>query len=492
MTLHFPDGFIWGTATAAFQIEGAAAEDGRTPCIWDAHLHEHGYRGDDGDVAADHYHRWEEDLDLVARLGAQAYRFSASWSRVMPDGRTVNETGLDFYRRLVDGLLERGVAPALTMYHMDLPALFEGGWASRDTALRFSDYAQVLTEALGDRVPLWMTVNELYYESWLGYCEGAFPPGLRDRGLGVAALHHMLLAHGLGVDAVRRNVPNSEVGLVTGYAPTVPASAHPDDVAAAERTHVHSNGAVLDPVLRGAYPEDYRTHPMRAAALADVVREGDLATIGSRVDFVGLNYYFRRHIVASDRTGAPEIAATMDPMGDWLVLDHLHDIGVTEVRPKFEGRTMAGWKPEPEGMRQMLTEVTEQYGPVPIFVTENGLPLPDYVAPDGRVNDVERIAYTEQHLAAAHAALRAGARLRGYFHWSLMDNLEWTSGYGHRFGLVHVDYATQRRTPKASFDWYAGVVAGNRLPSPPDPSAGAPAARPHTQAPTPHARRDRQ
>ncbi len=472
MTLRFPEGFVWGTATAAFQIEGAAAEDGRAPSIWDGYLRERGYRGDDGDIAADHYHRWEGDLDLAASLGAPAYRFSASWSRVMPDGRTVNALGLDFYRRLVDGLLERGLTPALTMYHMDLPAVFEGGWASRETALRFADYAHTLTEELGDRVPMWMTVNELYYESWLGYCEGAFPPGHRDRDLAVAALHHMLLAHGLGVEAVRRNARGAEVGLVTGYAPTVPGSAHPDDVAAARRTHRHSNCAVLEPVLRGSYPEPYRTHPMRADALERVVRVGDLETIANPVDFIGLNYYFQRHIVASERTGAPEVAAAMDPLGDWLVLDHLHDIGVTEMRPKSDTRTMAGWKPEADGMRRMLTEVTDEYGQVPIFVTENGLPLPDYVGPDGRINDVERIAYTGEHLAAAHAAIQAGAWLRGYFHWSFMDNLEWTSGYGHRFGLVHVDYATQRRTPKASFDWYAGVAAANELPVPAVPVDG--------------------
>lgn len=467
--LQFPEGFVWGTATAAFQIEGAVSEDGRAPSIWDQYLREQGYRGDDGDIAADHYHRWPEDLDLAARLGAQAYRFSASWARVMPDGKNVNRAGIDFYSRIVDGLLERGLTPALTMYHMDLPARLEGGWSSRETALRFADYADALTLALGDRVPMWMTVNELYYESWLGYCEAAFPPGYRDRALAAAALHHMLLAHGLGVDAVRRNAPASQVGVVTGYASAVPGSDHPDDVAAARRTHQHSNAAVLSPILRGAYPDEYRTHPTRARDLDRVVQPGDLERISAPVDFVGLNYYFQRYVVATDRVTAPEVTESMDPGSDWLSLDHLTDIGVVEVRPKAEHRTMAGWKPEPIGIERMLTEVTSDYDRVPIFVTENGLPLPDYAGPDGRINDVERIAYVSEHLAAVHDAIEAGADVRGYFHWSLIDNLEWTSGYGHRFGLVYVDFASQQRTPKASYDWYAEVVARNGLPRPAEP-----------------------
>ncbi|WP_309131229.1 family 1 glycosylhydrolase [Brevibacterium sp.] len=465
MTLSFPPGFLWGTATAAYQIEGAAAAYGRSPSIWDDYLREHGTHGDTGDVACDHYHRWQHDLDLAARLGAGAYRFSASWSRVMPDGRTVNREGLDFYERLVDGLLDRGLTPALTMYHMDLPAHLDGGWSNRDTALRFADYAQVLTETLGDRVGMWMTVNELYYESWVGYAEGAFPPGHRDSAKAVAALHHMLLAHGLGVSAVREHSPAAEVGLVSGYAPVVPATDHPADVAAASTAHTHSIDVVLGPVLQGRYPQEYAEHPARAEALAATVVDGDLDLIGAEVDFIGLNYYFRRHVVAADRVTDPEVVAVADPPGDFLNLTHLKEIGAAEVRPRSRHRTMADWTPEPEGIAQMLTDVTADYGPVPIHITENGLPLPDYAGTDGAVRDPERITYLRDHLAGIHTAIAGGADVRGYFVWSLLDNLEWTSGFGHRFGLVHVDYATLTRTPKASFDWYAQVVADNAVPT---------------------------
>lgn len=465
MTLHFPQGFVWGTATAAYQVEGAADEAGRSPSIWDAYLQQNGHRGDNGDVAADHYHLWRSDLDLLSELGAGAYRFSASWSRVMPDGRTVNREGLDFYRHLVDGLLERGISPALTMYHMDLPHHFQaaGGWSSRETALRFADYAEVLVGAFGDSVPMWMTVNELYYESWMGYCEGSFPPGWRDSDRAVAALHHMLLAHGFGVEAVRSLAPNSQVGLVTGYAPVVAATDDPLDVEAARATHIHANSAVLDPVLRGSYPEEYATHPSRKTALEQVVHEGDLAKIGQSVDFIGLNYYFQRHVAAIERIDAPDLIAAVDAPSEWLRLRHLGDFGATEVRPKSDSRTMAGWAPDPDGIARMLLDVTEQYGPIPLYVTENGLPLPDYADPSGDINDIERIEFIRDHLTAVHRACAAGADVRGYFAWSLMDNLEWTSGFGYRFGLTFIDYATQRRTPKASFRWYSRVAAENGL-----------------------------
>lgn len=466
MSLHFPPGFRWGTATAAYQIEGAAAEDGRTPSIWDAFLREHGTHGDTGDIAADHYHRWREDFDLAARLGAGVYRFSASWSRIVPDGKTVNRRGLDFYRRLVDGLHERELTPALTAYHMDLPAHLDGGWSNRDTALRFAEYAHVLTEALGDLVPIWMTVNELYYESWAGYAEGTFPPGYRDSAKAVAALHHMLLAHGLGVNAVRENAPGAEVGLVSGYAPVVAATPHPDDREAARLAHVHTIDVVLDPVLRSRYPEEYRKHPARMAALEATVHDGDLDMIGAPVDFIGLNYYFQRHVVAAQRADDPDVVAAVDPPGDFLNLTRLTEIGAAEVRPRSRNRTMAGWPPEPAGITRMLTDVTADYGPIPILVTENGLPLADYADPDGAVDDPERISYLSEHLGAVHEAITAGADVRGYFVWSLLDNLEWSSGFGHRFGLVHIDYATQTRTPKASFGWYSQIVSTNALPSP--------------------------
>lgn len=467
MTAPFPDGFLWGTATAAYQIEGAATEGGRSPSIWDVYLREHGYRSDTGDIAADHLHRVDEDLDLIAKLGAPAYRFSVSWSRVMPDGRSRSQEGIDFYRRLVDGLREREITPALTMYHMDLPAHLEqdGGWASRNTVGRFADYADMLTDTLGDAVPLWMTVNELYYESWLGYCEGAFPPALRSSDHAVAALHHMLLAHGAGVEAVRRNAPSAQVGLVTGYAPVLAATEHPADVQVAAVVAEHTIDAVLDPVLVGSYPTGYATHPARRDALQQVLRDGDLTEISRPVDFIGLNYYFQRHVVASEREALPEVQLVVDPTSDWLRLTHLRDLGATEVQPRGTARTMVGHQSEPQGMERMLLDVTARYRDVSILITENGLPLPDYAGPDGEIRDIERIEYLTQHVEAMERAIAAGARVNGYFVWSLLDNLEWNIGFGHRLGLVYVDYATQTRTPKSSYHWYAQLVRANRLPS---------------------------
>jgi beta-glucosidase len=467
--LRFPPGFVWGTATAAYQIEGAATTDGRAPSIWDEYLKTHGYRGDTGEVAANHYRYWESDLDLLAKLGAPNYRFSVSWSRVMPDGRTTNQRGLDFYRRLIDGLLSRGIEPSLTMYHMDLPAVFAGigGWASRETAQRFADFAHTLVTEFGGLVSRWMTVNEPYYESWMGYGEGAFPPGLKEPSRAVAALHHMLLAHGWAVGLVRELAPGSAVGPVLGYAPTMAATDHRDDRWAAKTAHIHVNGAVLDPILRGAYPVDYAEHPRRVDAIRAVVHDGDMDAISQRPDFIGLNYYFPRYVAAAGRVGHADVAAVMDPPSDWLHLTHLADVGVCELRPKRPWRTLAGWAPEPEGLTQALLEVTDAYGDIPLLVTENGLPLADYVDPSGRVNDIERSLYLQEHLTAVHQALELGCPVEGYFVWSALDNLEWTAGFQHRFGLIFVDFATGRRTPKASFDWFADVVRTNSLPHPP-------------------------
>ncbi|WGD38180.1 family 1 glycosylhydrolase [Lysinibacter sp. HNR] len=464
-TLSFPEGFVWGAATAAYQIEGAAHSDGRSPSIWDSYLAARGYRGDTGDIAADHYHRLDQDLDLLADLGVSSYRFSVSWSRVIPDNNRINQTGLDFYRRLVDGLHTRNITPALTMYHMDLPERFSaaGGWSSRETALRFADYADLLTREFGDSVPFWMTVNELYYESWMGYCEGTFPPGHRSARMGAQALHHMLLAHGHGVAAVRKNTKTASVGLVTGYAPTEPATEHPDDIAAAHTVHTHANGSVLSPVLRGTYPNEYAHHPSRYEALNEVILPGDLATIGTPVDFIGINYYFKRHIASLSRINNTDLVRQVDPPGEWLRLRHLQDIGATEVRPKSETRTMAGWTPDASGLTDSLLQITREYGEINLFVTENGLPLPDYVNPNGKINDIERVIFIREHLVAVHEAIREGAQVKGYFAWSLMDNLEWTAGFGHRFGLIFVDFATQKRIPKTSFSWYRQVSTSNNL-----------------------------
>jgi len=468
VSLRFPPHFIWGAGTAAYQVEGAARTDGRAPSIWDEYLRTLGYRGDNGDIAADHYHRAEEDLDSLADLGASHYRFSVSWSRVMPDGRQVNQKGLDFYRRLVDGLHRRGVKPALTLYHMDLPARLatRGGWADRDVALRFGEYVQVVAQALGSDVDLWMTVNEPYYEAWFGYCEGSFPPGYRDTGMAAAALHHLLLAHGQAVRIVHAEVPGAQVGPVLGYAPAVPGTEHPDDRRAATIADQFVNRALLDPIMLGRYPTSYAEEPRRAQSLRRVVRDGDLEVISTPVDFLGINYYFPRVVVAPHRLEDVEVLRAVDTDLAFFGLRHLADVGAAEVRHKSEWTTLAGWAPYPEGMTKALLEVAARYGDTPIIITENGLPLADYVDPDGAVNDVERIHFLDDHLRATRRAMDLGADVRGFFVWSLLDNLEWTAGFQHRFGLTYVDFGTQRRIRKASFHWFKDVIAGTRSPRP--------------------------
>lgn len=419
-----------------------------------------------GDVSADHLHRVDEDLDLIAKLGAGAYRFSVSWSRVMPDGRSPSQEGMDFYRRLVDGLRDREIVPALTMYHMDLPAHLQqdGGWASRDTVGRFADYAEMLTDALGDAVPIWMTVNELYYESWMGYCEGAFPPRVAESG----PRRRGTPPHVAGPRRRRRRRPAECSGCAGRAGHRLRSSARSDRAPGGRRggrgVAEHTIDVVLDPVLVGCYPKGYATHPARQDALEKVVRDGDLSAISRPVDFVGLNYYFQRHVIAREREALPEVRLVVDPPSDRLRLTHLHDLDATEVRPRGEPQTMVGHQSEPQGMERMLLDVSTRYRDVSILITENGLPLPDYAGPDGEIRDIERIEYLSQHVEAMERAIAAGARVSGYFAWSLLDNLEWSSGFGHRFGLVYVDYATQTRTPKSSYHWYSQLVRANRLP----------------------------
>lgn len=460
-----PPGFEFGTATAAYQIEGAVDVDGRGPCVWDGFLETRGHRGDHGRIAADHYHRWAEDVALLRDLGAHSYRLSASWSRVLPDGLTPNSAGLGFYDRLVDALLAGGVTPALTLYHMDLPAAVQvrGGWAHRETAERFGEYAQLLANRLGDRVKRWFTVNEPLYEAWLGYYEGAFPPAVVDADQAVAALHHLLLAHGLGYQALKERCGDFEVGPAIGFAPTKPATDHPGDAHLADLVAAHTNWASLDPIVLGTYPDAFRNHPMRASALDKVVRDGDLETIAG-TDFLGINYYFPRTVLGLERASDTAVVAQygMQDPSNVAQLAHLRQLGAVDVRPQADAHRIAGWAPYPAGLTESIVQLTERYGAVPILVTENGLPLVDYTNPEGVVVDQERIDFIGDHLSAIAEAVERGADVRAYYHWSLIDNLEWLNGYEHRFGLVHVDFATQRRTPKKSFHWYAQVIRESR------------------------------
>ncbi|MFV6030451.1 GH1 family beta-glucosidase [Streptomyces sp. NPDC056264] len=443
----FPPDFSWGTATSAYQIEGAVAEDGRAPSIWDTFSRVPGAidNGDHGDTACDHYHRWPEDVALMKGLGADAYRLSVAWPRVLPGGDgPVNAPGLDFYDRLVDGLLDAGITPSVTLYHWDLPQALQdrvtdsrGGWTERATAEHLAAYASVVAERLGDRVTQWATLNEPLCSGWIGHLEGRMAPGLTDLTAAVRASYHLLLAHGLATQAVRAAAPGAQVGLVTNHSTVAPASTRPEDIAAAARADGHTNRWWLDPVYGRGFPADMRE--LYGVELPE--RPGDLETIAAPLDWHGLNYYFPV-TVADDPTGPAPYAR--------------------EVRLPDVPRTGMDWQIDAGGLEAFLLRLTEDYGVRKLYVTENGSAFPDTVGPDGAVHDPERTRYLEQHLAACASALRKGAPLAGYYAWSLLDNFEWAYGYDKRFGLVHVDYATQRRTVKTSGRRYADIVRAHR------------------------------
>ncbi|GGO65256.1 GH1 family beta-glucosidase [Nonomuraea cavernae] len=433
--------FLWGTATAAYQIEGAVAEDGRGVSIWDTFAHEPGRvrDGHTGDVACDHYHRWREDLGLLTDLGVNAYRFSIAWPRIQPDGAGApNPAGLGFYERLVDGLLAAGITPVPTLFHWDLPQALEdrGGWLDRDTAERFSEYAGVVAERLADRVPMWITLNEPFVHMAFGYGMGVHAPG---RALLLDALpvaHHQLLGHGLAVQALRA-AGAGQVLITNNCTPVWPASDSEEDLAAAAAYDALHNRLFNDPVLLGSYPD------LSAYGTEVEVRDGDLATISAPLDGLGVNYYNPTRIAA--------------PTGDGLPFS---DVGVTGYPT-----TAFGWPVVPDGLRELLTGLRQRYGTAlpPVYVTENGCSQPDELTPAG-VDDQARIAYLDGHIDAVERARREGVDVRGYFVWSLLDNFEWAEGYHQRFGLVHVDFATQRRTPKASYHWLRRRLAGGDRP----------------------------
>lgn len=442
--MSWPEGFRFGVATAAFQIEGATSADGRGESIWDVFCRRPGavVGGETGDVACDHYHRWEADLDLMASLGVESYRFSVAWPRILPSGRgPVNPRGLDFYRRLTTGMLERGIEPIATLYHWDLPQRLQdaGGWEARDTALRFAEYAAVVAEALGDQVTQWITQNEPWCTSLLGYQVGRKAPGITDWRAGVAASHHVLLAHGLAVPAIRAVAPGAEVGIALNLAPVHPATDTPADRAAAARQDGYLNRWFLDPVLTGAYPEDMCALYERHAGPLDVVQDGDLATIAVPIDFLGVNYYNPMRVRASDA----------DPV---LGLEHVEPTGWT---------TAMGWEVDADGLVQVLRRLRTEYAVPPIQITENGAAFDDVVIA-GVVDDAERTEYLMRHLDALQSAIGEGSDVRRYCVWSFLDNFEWEDGYDKRFGIVHVDYATQQRTVKRSGLWYRDLIARSR------------------------------
>jgi beta-glucosidase len=456
MPLRIPEDFVLGAATAAYQIEGAAHEDGRTPSIWDTFSHTPGrtWNGDTGDVAADHYHRLDADLDLMARLGLEAYRFSISWPRVQPGGRgDLNAKGIGFYARLVDGLLARGIRPVATLYHWDLPQELEdaGGWPHRDTAERFAEYASRTVEVLGDRVAMWTTLNEPWCSAFLGYGSGSHAPGRTNGASALAAMHHLNLAHGLAVPEIRRAARNApEVSATLNFHVVRQLDDDADD--AVRRIDALANRSFTDPILRGAYPQDL-IEDTHGVTRWEFVRDGDLAAISAPIDVLGVNYYSTVTVKEWDgrspRSGADgHKSANGSP---WPGSENVEFL--TQPGPA----TDMGWNIAPDALEHLLLRLAAEYPEQPLLVTENGAAFRDELV-DGRVDDPERRDYIERHLAATIRAREAGADVRGYFVWSLLDNFEWGYGYSKRFGIVRVDYDSQERTVKSSGHRYAQLI----------------------------------
>ncbi|GIH28018.1 beta-glucosidase [Acrocarpospora phusangensis] len=429
--LRFPSEFVWGASTSAYQIEGATKEDGRGVSIWDTFAATPGKvrNGDTGDPGADHYHRYAQDLDLMRELGLRSYRFSVAWPRIQPNGSgKPNQKGLDFYRRLVDGLVDRGIRPMVTLFHWDLPQALQdaGGWESRDTALRFAEYAEIVFGALHTRD--WLTINEPKTVVDCGYRQGVHAPGIADWDRALVACHHLLLAHGLASRLLHERHPGRRIGPALNLHPTYPAEDTQACRDAAERQDVIENRLYLDPIFKGYYPEE--TLP----ADRSHIREGDLAVISEPIDLLAVQYY------------TPVF------------------VGPDQLRVIKHTTRQAGWLEDyPDGFHDILTRVHRDYPAVPLVITENGLATDDEPGPDGRVADEDRVSYLRGHLAAMHRAMKAGVPVEGYHVWSLMDNYEWAEGYAQRFGIVHVDFESQKRTPKDSAIWYRDLIRTGEL-----------------------------
>jgi len=457
--MSFPDGFIWGAATAAYQIEGGATADGKGQSIWDTFSRVPGnvVGGDTGDIACDAYHRYADDVELMSSMGLNAYRFSISWPRVQPGGRgPLNSKGVDYYKALLDRLADRGIAGAATLYHWDLPQELQdaGGWPTRDVAYRFADYAAAMATELGDRVSRWITLNEPQVVANHGYREGTHAPGLTDPAAAAAVTHHLLLGHGLAVTAMRASLPEgTPIGITLDLHPVkVLGDASTDGLERARQiADADLNGLYLEPLLHGSYPSQAQDDLMPPESL---IADGDMTTIGQPIDFLGVNYYACVYLRPGDpadlrknegttRTGVP---------------------GVVEYRPERLERTAMGWLVDADGLYDLLMRLSKDAPGLPLYVTENGRASEDYVNPEGAVHDPDRVRYLHQHLSAAAKAANDGANLAGYFVWSLLDNFEWGWGYQKRFGIVFVDFGTQKRIPKSSADFYARVIRSGAVP----------------------------
>lgn len=439
--LVFPPDFLWGAATASYQIEGAATEDGRGESIWDRFCATPGKvrNGESGAVACDHYHRYREDVALMRELGLNAYRFSVAWPRILPSGRgRVNEQGLDFYDRLVDELLANGIEPFVTLYHWDLPQALEdeGGWKNRATAEAFADYAGIVARRLGDRVKHWITHNEPWVVAWMGYGSGRHAPGRTDGVAGALTVaHHLLLSHGLAVPVIRRECPDAQVGITLNLSPLYPATQDAADLEAVRQADGTANRWFLDSIFRGHYPDDVLE---RHRDQLPRIEASDLQTIAAPIDFLGINNYSRQVVRADSEKG------------------------VVSVRPQGSEYTAMDWEVAPDAFYDLLVRVARDYAPPRMYVTENGAAYGDIREHDGQVRDPERQRYLQQYFAAASRAIESGVPLAGYFVWSLMDNFEWAEGYWKRFGLIFVDYPTCERVPKGSYHWYRNQIAASR------------------------------
>jgi beta-glucosidase len=440
--LHFPPGFIWGVATSAYQIEGAWNEDGKGLSIWDTFCRRPGKikTGESGDVAADHYHRWAQDIRIMATLGLKAYRFSIAWTRILPQGTgAINPAGLDFYDRLVDALLAAGIEPIATLFHYDLPQALQdhGGWAWRETATYFGEYARAVAERLGDRVTYWITHNEPLIVALNGHLSGEHAPGQHNPIAALRACHHLMLSHGYAIEALRASAGRpSKIGIALNLSPIHPASDSDADRRAAARIDSITNRLFLDPLFRGRYPDPAQTW----FNWLSIIRPGDMQCIAAPLDFIGVNYYSRTVI-----------------QNAW----YIPVIQARQIQPRG-GEYSQMWEIYPPGIYELLARIWADYKPAEIIVTENGIPVPDHLD-SGRVRDERRIHYLRDHIAQVHCAIQDGIPVHGYLVWSLLDNFEWQLGYQMRFGLVHVDFQTQARTIKDSGQWFAQVIQENGL-----------------------------
>ena len=443
----FPKDFLWGSATASYQIEGAVKEGGRGETIWDRFSHTPGkvYQNQNGDTACDHYHRYRQDIQLMKEIGLRSYRFSIAWSRIFPSGGgKINTPGLDFYQHLVDELLAAGIIPMITLYHWDLPQSLQdrGGWANRDTVKYYVDYAATMFDKLADRVRLWITHNEPWVVAFVGHDDGVHAPGIRDRKTALQVSHNLLLSHARAsilFDEFRGE--DNQIGITLNLSPAYPDTDSPEDELAARYYDGMQNRWFLDPVFTGSYPEDMFEVYQKQYDAPTVEPEDLNAFRKSRIDFLGVNYYMRKIVRRSEKQ---------------------EDL-FAEVRPDYQGVrfTEMDWEIHPEGLYELLTRVQRDYDPPIVYVTENGIACPDQVDSDGQIRDNDRIDYLRSHFSAAYRALQEGVKLKGYYVWSLIDNFEWAFGYSKRFGVVYVDYKSQARIPKSSANWYREVIANS-------------------------------